>query len=222
MSRSVAPPSASSSAESVTPGESSGSTTDMGSSSDRKLEDGIDIFKLANVSDAIPGHFYSYKTGHPHYVRQNFASLDELALALYLEYHPLVQFYQRGDTTRKCAAREEIATPMGTPFTISYVWKNAVHKYHPDYVGKLIDGRLLIAEAGVAEAKRTEQELLKADAARQFAKAEGGVFWLATEEQLGSLDSTWLQNLVRLHGRRMDFPTYARIRDAVLCIRPWG
>ena len=222
MRKSVASPSASSSAESIPPAESSGSNTDTSSSSDRKVENGIDIFKMANLSDAIPGHFYSYKTGNPHYVRQVFSSLHDLALALYLEYYPLVQFYQRGDANRKCATREEIATPLGTPFPISYVWKNAVHTYYPDYVGKLIDGRLLIAEAGVAEAKRTEQELLKADAARQFAKAEGGVFWIATEEQLGSLDSTWLQNLVRLHGRRMDFPTYARIRDAVLCIRPWG
>ena len=222
MRKSVASSSASSSAESVPPGESSGSNAEAGSSPDRTVETGIDIFKMANLSDAIPGHFYSYKTGNPHYVRQVFSSLHDLALALYLEYYPLVQFFQRGDANKTCAAREGIATPMGTPFPISYVWKNAVHTYYPDYVGKLIDGRLLIAEAGVAEEKRSEQNLLKAEAARQLAKAEGGVFWIATEEQLGSLDSTWLQNLVRLHGRRMDFPTFARIRDAVLCIRPWG
>jgi hypothetical protein len=158
MRKSVASPSASSSAESIPPADSSGSNTDTSSSPDRNVENGIDIFKMANLSDAIPGHFYSYKTGNPHYVRQVFSSLHDLALALYLEYYPLVQFYQRGDANKTCAAREGIATPLGTPFPISYVWKNAVHTYYPDYVGKLIDGRLLIAEAGVAEEKRSFEE----------------------------------------------------------------
>jgi hypothetical protein len=68
---------------------------------------------------------------------------------------------------RKCAAREEIATPLGTPFPISYVWKGAVHTYYPDYVGKLIDGRPFFAEAGIAAQQRTPQKLAEADAAHQ-------------------------------------------------------
>jgi hypothetical protein len=48
----------------------------------------------------------------------------------------------------------------------------------------LIDGSLFISEAGRAKAKRTEQQLAKAAAARQFAEEHNGIFWIATEEQL--------------------------------------
>ena len=152
-------------------------------------------------------------------MHQLFISTREEALALYLEFYPLVQFYQRGDAAPKVAEHEEIASPLGTPFPIPYTWEDAPHTYYPDYVGKFIDGRLFISEAGRAKAKRTDKELAKAAAARQFAEEHNGVFWIATEEQLRSI---WYQNIQRLHTRRMGFPEYDRIRDAVLAHLPWG
>jgi hypothetical protein len=141
---------------------------------------------------------------------------------MYLEYCPLVQLYQRGDLSQTCARREEVATPLGTPYPISYVWEKTVQIYLPDYVGKLTDGRLFIAEAGIAALQRTPEKRAATDAARQFAKAQHGVFWIATEDQLGSLGSVWYQNMTRLHGRRSAFPAYAKIRNAALALWPWG
>ena len=205
-------------AESSSLDDSSASSTAEDTSSPSKKEKGIDIIQAAKVNGTICGHFYSSKTGDPDCVRQIYPSLRALALALYLEYRPLVQLYQRGDASQTCARREGVATPLGTPYPISYVWENTVQIYLPDYVGKLIDGRLFIAEAGVAALQRTPEKRAATDAARQFAKAQNGVFWIATEEQLGSLGSVWYQNMTRLHGRRSAFPAYAKIRNAVLAI----
>jgi hypothetical protein len=97
--------------------------------SPKKRASGLDLLRLAKVSESKPGHLPSYKTGDPRYVHQLFISTREEALALYLEFHPLVQFYQRGDATPECAAHEEIASPLGTPFPIPYTWEDATHTY---------------------------------------------------------------------------------------------
>jgi hypothetical protein len=45
-----------------------------------------------------------------------------------------------------------LEAPLGTPYAISYAFDDQPHDYLPDYVGTLIGGGLLIAEAGrVAE-----------------------------------------------------------------------
>jgi hypothetical protein len=39
----------------------------------------------------------------------------ELKLALFLEYHPHVSFYQRGDASEVFARAYRLVTPLGTP-----------------------------------------------------------------------------------------------------------
>ena len=75
-------------------------------------------------------------------------SLLEMRLALHLEYHPHVRFYQRGDVSEIFARTHRLITPLGTPYRISYVYDGKSHDYLPDFVGTLGDGTLLIAEAG--------------------------------------------------------------------------
>jgi hypothetical protein len=56
---------------------------------------GIDLFKIAGRS--ISGWIPSLKMENPHHVRQPFCSQLEERLLIYLEYHPQVTWYARGD-----------------------------------------------------------------------------------------------------------------------------
>src|SRR5882724_11246302 len=56
---------------------------------------GIDLFKIANES--ISGWIPSWKMGGQKPSRQPFCSLMEERLLMFLEYHPQVVWYGRGD-----------------------------------------------------------------------------------------------------------------------------
>ena len=62
---------------------------------------GLDVFKIAGRS--ISGFLHSFKTGESRQVRLPFTTHLEERLALFLEYHPHVRSYQRGDASVACA-----------------------------------------------------------------------------------------------------------------------
>src|SRR5579859_6270528 len=126
---------------------------------------GIDLFKIAGES--ISGWIPSYKTSDRKPTRQPFCSLMEERLLLYLEYHPQIAWYGRGDISEAFASTYKIATPLPIPFTINYVFEGDAHVYLPDAIGQFQDGSLLIAEAGLEQQKRQERNQAKAEAARQ-------------------------------------------------------
>ena len=107
---------------------------------------GIDLFKIAGES--ISGWIPSWKTGGKRPGRQPFCSQMEERLLLYLEYHPQVCWYGRGDISATFASTYKIATPLPVPFTINYLFEDNAHVYLPDVLGQLKDGTLVIAEAG--------------------------------------------------------------------------
>jgi hypothetical protein len=146
-------------------------------------------------------------------------SLLEMRLALHLEYHPHVRFYQRGDVSEVFARTHRLITPLGTPYQISYVYDGQSHDYLPDFVGTLCDGTLLIAEAGREEEKSQGQALAKAEAARRLAQIKGGLYWIGTDENLSELRHN---NLLYLHARRRPFRTYEEIATTVLANWPYG
>src|SRR2546429_9078127 len=115
---------------------------------------GIDLFKIAGES--ISGWIPSWKMGGQKPTRQPFCSLMEERLLLYLEYHPQVVWYGRGDISSTFASTYKIATPLPTPFTINYLFEGHAHIYLPDAIGQLQGWSLLIAEARMAQAKRRE------------------------------------------------------------------
>src|SRR5213078_3695287 len=123
---------------------------------------GIDLFKIAGRS--ISGWVPSYKTGTV--IRQPFCSQLEERLLMYLEYHPQVVWYGRGDISPTFASTYKIATPLTTPFAINYLFDGNAHVYLPDAIGQLQDGSLFIAEAGMEQEKRRERNQAKAEAAR--------------------------------------------------------
>jgi transposase len=178
---------------------------------------GLDVLKIAGRS--ISGFLHSLKTGDPRHPRQPFTTHLEEQLALYLEYHPHVRFYQRGDASVACAGSYGLATPLGTPYRINYVFEEKAHEYLPDFVGTLCDGGLLIAEAGRESEKRQGPALAKAEAARRLAQLKEGVYWIGTDENL--LPRRYY-NLTYLHARRQRFPTYDAIAATVLGHWPWG
>jgi len=139
----------------------------------------------------------------------------EFMLGLHLEYHPWVRGYQRGDMSVAFARAHKLAAPLGTPYPIAYVVDDAPHDYLPDYVGTLVDGGLLVAEAGRADEKARGPALAKADAARRWTRLKGGAYWLGTEETLAPRRH---QNLVFLHARRRAFPTFAEIAPEILAL----
>src|SRR5947208_7919829 len=178
---------------------------------------GIDLFKIAGES--ISGWIPSWKTGDPQPTRQPFCSQMEEQLLLYLEYHPLVVWYGRGDISSAFASTYKITTPFPTPYTIDYLFEGKAHVYLPDAIGQLVDGRLLIAEAGLEQDKLRERNRAKAEAARKVAEQQGGVYWIATET---TLSKTRHANLVFLHARRQTFPTWQELQGALLVVWPWG
>src|SRR5947209_6464586 len=177
---------------------------------------GLDVFKIAGHS--ISGFVHSFKTGNPRQVRQPFTSRLEEQLSMFLEYHPHVRFYQRGDASPACANTYGLVTELGTPYRINYVFDGKPHEYLPDYVGMLCDGGLLIAEAGRESEKSKGKALVKAEAARRLALLKGGVYWLGTETHLPERRH---QNWLYLHARRQSFPTYQEIAETLLADFAW-
>ena len=135
----------------------------------------------------------------------------EERLLLYLEYHPQVAWYGRGDISPTFASTYKVATPLPTPFTINYLFEGKAHVYLPDAIGQLLDGRLLIAEAGLEQDKRSVRNRAKAEAARKVAQQQAGVFWMGTEATLSQVRHA---NLVFLHARRQTFPTWSQLEEA--------
>ena len=178
---------------------------------------GIDLFKIAGES--ISGWIPSWKTGEARPTRQPFCSQMEERLLLYLEYHPQVAWYGRGDISPTFASTYKIATPLPTPFTIPYLFEGKAHTYLPDAIGQLLDGNLLIAEAGMQEDKRRERNRAKAEAARNVAQQQAGVFWIGTEATLSQARHA---NLVFLHARRLPFPAWQELEEALQVTWPWG
>src|SRR6266702_4501420 len=178
---------------------------------------GIDLFKIAGES--ISGWIPSWKMGGQKPTRQPFCSLMEERLLLYLEYHPQVAWYGRGDISSTFASTYQIATPQPVPFTINYLFEGHSHVYLPDAIGQLQDGSLLIAEAGMEQEKRRARNQAKAEAARKVALAKGGVYWIGTE---ASLLPKRHANLVFLHARRQSFPSFPELAEALQVVWPWG
>src|SRR6266516_5884368 len=179
-------------------------------SSPRSGTPGLDVFKIAGRS--ISGFVHSFKTGDSRCVRQPFTTLLEQHLALYLEYHPHVRFYQWGDASPACAAAYHLVTDLGTTYRINYVFEGNAHEYLPDFVGAFTEGGLLIAEAGRESEKSKGKALVKAEAARRLAQIKGGEYWIGTEMNLSERRH---QNWLYLHARRQPFSTFAEIAAAL-------
>ncbi len=178
---------------------------------------GIDLFKIAGES--ISGWVPSFKTGETRPTRQAFCSQMEEQLLLYLEYHPQVAWYGRGDISTTFASTYKITSPLPIPFTINYLFEGEAHVYLPDAIGQLLDGRLLIAEAGLEQDKRRERKRAKAEAARKVAEQQGGVYWIGTEANLSRRRHA---NLVFLHARRQSFPAWQELKEALHVVWPAG
>lgn len=178
---------------------------------------GLDVFKIAGRS--ISGFVHSFKTGDPRRVRQPFTTLLEERLCLYLEYHPYVRVFQRGDASPACAATYGLVTDLGTPYRINYTFEGKPHEYLPDFVGTLCDEGVLIAEAGREVEKRQGPAIFKAEAARRLARFKGGVYWIGTEANLSERRH---QNWLYLHARRQSFPTFEEIATALLAFWSYG
>lgn len=186
-------------------------------SSERTGTPGVDIFKIAGQS--ISGYVPGLKTGDIQEIRLPYTSLPEQMLSIYLEYHPHVCFYQRGDASEAFARAHRLHTPLGTPYPISYLYEGNPHDYLPDFVGTLCDGSLFIAEAGLEEQKSKGQALAKAEAARRLAQLKGGVYWIGTEKNLSHKRHL---NLQFLHIRRAAFRSYEEIATTLLAHWPGG
>lgn len=90
---------------------------------------GIDLFKIAGES--ISGWIPSWKTGEARPTRQPFCSQMEEQLLLYLEYHPQVAWYGRGDISSAFASTYKFTTPLPTPYPIDYLFEGKAHVYLP-------------------------------------------------------------------------------------------
>jgi len=138
---------------------------------------------------------------------------------LWLEYHPLVASYARGDIGPEFATKYRLPIPQHAPFAIGYTFENTPHHYLPDFVGALADGTPFLAEAGMEDDKRGDRNLAKAEAARRLVCLQQGTFWIGTERQLSKRRH---YNLVFLHARRKTFPAFSDIAAVLPEVWPWG
>ncbi len=81
------------------------------------------------------------------------------AYCSWLEYHPLVASYARGDIGPQFASAYRLPIPQHAPFAIGYTFENLSHHYLPDVVGTLANGKPVIAEAGMEDDKRGDRNL---------------------------------------------------------------
>ena len=177
--------------------------------------EGIDLFKIAGRS--ISGWIPSLKTGTA--VRQPFCSQLEERLLLWLEYHPQVKSYARGDIGPQFATMYRLPIPKHAPFAIGYTFEDKPHHYLPDVVGTLTNGKPFIAEAGMEDDKRGDRNQARAEAARRLSRLHQGIFWIGTEK---TLTRQRHYNLVFLHARRKTFAAFADIAAALQAVWPWG
>jgi hypothetical protein len=178
---------------------------------------GIDLFK--NAGESISGWIPSWKLDAQKPSRQPFCSLMEERLLMFLEYHPQVVWYGRGDISPTFASTYNITTPLPTPYAINYLFEGNAHVYLPDAIGQLQDGSLLIAEAGMEQEKRRARNQAKAEAARKVAATLGGVYWIGTAAGLLPRRHA---NLVFLHARRPPFPSFQELAEALQVVWPYG
>jgi|SRR5690242_10687101 hypothetical protein len=95
---------------------------------------GIDLFKIAGRS--ISGWIPSLKTGTV--IRQPFCSQLEERLLLWLEYHPQVKSYARGDIGPEFASAYRLPIPQHAPFAIGYTlgrFRDSLFSPHPGVNG---------------------------------------------------------------------------------------
>src|SRR5258708_11166422 len=156
--------------------------------------EGIDLLKIAGRS--ISGWVPSLKTDTV--IRQPFCSQLEERLLLWLEYHPLVKSYARGDIGPAFANTYRLPIPQHAPFAIGYTFEDKPHHYLPDVVGTLSDGTPFIPEAGVEDDKRGDRDLVKAEAARRLGCLQQGTFGIGTARTFATRRH---YNLVVLYSR---------------------
>jgi transposase len=178
---------------------------------------GIDLFKIAGES--ISGWIPSWKLGGQKPTRQPFCSLMEERLLMFLEYHPQVVWYGRGDISSTFASTYNIPLRLTTPYAINYLFDGNAHTYLPDAIGQLTDGSLFIAEAGMEREKQKARNQAKAEAARKVVAAQGGIYWIGTQATLLPKRHA---NLVFLHARRPPFPSFPELAEALQVVWPWG
>src|SRR2546428_10411729 len=178
---------------------------------------GVDLFKIAGES--ISGWIPSWKLGGPKPSRQPFCSLMEERLLMFLEYHPQVVWYGRGDISPTFASTYHITTVLPTPYAINYLFDGNAHVYLPDAIGQLQEGSLCSGEAGMEREKRRDRNQAKAEAACKVAAAQGGVYWIGTEATLLPKRHA---NLVFLHARRQPFPSFPKLAEPLRVVWPWG
>ena len=170
---------------------------------------GLDVLHMGD-SKTIAGWIYSYKAPFGP-AEQPCGTETELAGAYYLEYHPRVAWYQRGDTNADFNRLRCYATKWDTPFVIPYYFEDKAHEYWPDWVGEFTTGQPLIFEAG-EELQKKEPERTKLAAARYFAQTHHGEFWLGFSS---ALKGAGLYNRARLHRWRDVTPRDANLVHAI-------
>src|SRR5260370_14695829 len=144
--------------------------------------EGIDLFKIAGRS--ISGWVPSFKMGTTAPVKQPFCSQLEERLLLWLDYHPQVASYARGDIGPQFATTYRLPIPEYAPFAIGYTFEGKPHDYLPDVVGTLTSGKPFIAEAGMEDDKTGDCNLPKKEAPRKAPRLPGGNFLGGYERRL--------------------------------------
>jgi hypothetical protein len=161
-----------------------------------RQEPGIDVLRTNGA--AVQSWYRSFKADGP-YPLIPCATLAEERLGLYLEYHPGIAYYQRADVKPSFIEANGMAVRIPVPLTIAYRLDGQPHDYYPDFVGLTPDGRLIVAEAGLAAQKALPEARAKAAAALEFVAAEDGEYWLGTETVISDRRFT---NLQLLHAYR--------------------
>lgn len=168
---------------------------------------------LALRGATISGWAPSYRTCGEGLARQPYTTKLERMLATWLEYCPWVSWFHRGDMSSTFSKAYAVASPLGTPFRIPYELDGQMHDYWPDYVGKMRDGGVFIAEAGIYRHKITPEAIAKARAATHVATMLGGRYWIGTED---TLLETYFWNVASFQSDREPHSSFHEIQRKIL------
>ena len=175
----------------------------------RRAEPGIDVLRTNGA--AVQSWFQTFKGDGAGSLVPS-ATVAEERLALYLEYHPDIAYYQRADVKQSFLDANGMSARMPVPVTVPYQFEGGEHTYYPDFAALTVDGRLVLAEAGLASQKALPQARAKAAAATAFVAGEGGEFWLGTD---ASITDRRFTNLQLLHAHRGPFEADPALIEAL-------
>ena len=100
---------------------------------------GIDVSRTSGASVNVWLRSYKADGRNPYILC---GTLADERLALYLEYHPDIAYYQRADVKESFLRDNRLVARIPVPFVMPYEYEGGSHDYYVDFVALLTSGHM--------------------------------------------------------------------------------